>query len=198
MKNVRTFQGILGNGARHQKIKLAFDELESMMDVVESADELNEYLGGIQRDANGNIIFHQTGSGVFTHSGDTATMNIGYIYADDGTPIVAMQNVDGHAGWDTDCHGVSFADGEYWINNSEVNSILAGDGYSSKSNGQYSTGDVVVYYDYSGNVIHSATITSTDGSSATVYGQGGLEVENSYSSIESGYTGYGSYQVFGN
>lgn len=105
-------------------------------------------------------------------------------------------NTGSDSGWDTGCHGVSFADGLYWINNDQVGSILSGDGYIAMFDGSYNLGDVVVYYDAAGNVIHSATLTETDGSSGIVYGQGGLETENHYDPIGSGFSGYAYYRVF--
>lgn len=99
------------------------------MELLNSINQ-NEIKGGIQRDPNGNIIFIPISSGYYGHpSGPSATLLMGYIYAGDGTPIQAFRNVSGDAGWDTDCHGMSFTDGQFWINDDQVNMILAGDGY---------------------------------------------------------------------
>lgn len=164
--------------------------------------ELSQLKGGtdfpILRDPNGNIIFNPIGSGIVTHvSGSTAPVVMGYIYADDGTKIEVYQNNGGSNGWDTDCHGVSFADGQYWINNNQVDEILSGDNYSQLSGG-YMSGDVVVYYDSSGNVVHSATISSTNGtaSGTIVYGQGGLESQNHYDNIVNAYSAYSTYMAY--
>ncbi|WP_398453338.1 hypothetical protein AB3466_17815 [Sphingobacterium thalpophilum] len=184
-----------------KKVKLAFEYLERDLNVVRPND-LTSIIGGIQRDSAGNIIFVATGSVNVSHPsgyGGTAGMIAGYILADDGTQIIAYKKASGDAGWDTDCHGVSFGDGEFWINDDQVNGLLSGDNYSAIPSGSYYPGDKVVYYDSNGNVVHSATITSTDGGSGTtVYGQGGLEVDNHYDSIENGFSpsGYSYYQVY--
>ena len=40
---------------------------------------------------------------------------------------------------DTDCYGVTFGDGKFWINNDQVPSILKGDAYKEVSEGNYQT-----------------------------------------------------------
>jgi len=184
-----------------KKTKLAFEYLERELDVI-SPSNLLSVIGGVQRDSNGNIIFVATESVNVSHPsgyGGTASMMQGYILADDGSQIVAYRKLSGHAGWDTDCHGVSFGDGQFWINDDQVNGLLSGDNYLSIESGGYYPGDKVVYYDSEGNVVHSATVTSTDGGSGTtVYGQGGLEVDNHSDAIENGFSpsGYSYYQVY--
>ena len=90
-----------------------------------------DYDGGIIRDKKGNIVYASTGvSGVFGHSsGSKAKLEIGYVFANDGTPVQVFQSIDGDAGWDTNCHGTSFTDGKYWLNNDQVSFLLEGDGY---------------------------------------------------------------------
>lgn len=180
-----------------KKAKLAFKQLEKELSQLSTLEQ-HSLLGGIQRDSNGNIIFVATSSGYVSHpSGSSTSVIMGYIYADDGTPIVAYKNTGSNPGWDTDCHGVTFGSGQYWINDDQVGAILSGDNYMNMYDGSYNPGDVVVYYDSAGNVVHSATITSTDGSSGTiVYGQGGLETYNHYDPIGSGFSSYSYYKVF--
>lgn len=116
-------------------------------------------------------------------SGSTATVEVGFIYTDDGTPIMAFKNIDGDAGWDTNCHGTTFADGKYWINNDQVPFLLEGDNYEEVGIESAKVGDKIIYAggdDDSDDSEHSMTITMTDGTmeGTEVYGQGGLEVEN--------------------
>lgn len=40
---------------------------------------------------------------------------------------------------DTDCYGVIFGDGKFWINNDQVPSILKGDAYKEVSEANYQT-----------------------------------------------------------
>jgi hypothetical protein len=183
------------------KPRLAFEMLESEMEVI-TLDEKIRLNGGIMRDMNGNIIIsytdnYTTGYDVWGH---VMNMRECQIYANDGTSITVYLNSGGYAGYDTDCHGVSFTDGEYWMNNDQVNTLLQGDGYSSSGSETGSVGDVVVYYDANGNVVHSATISSisSGGDGATVYGQGGIEIDNHYDPIGSAADGLGAvrYVIF--
>lgn len=77
---------------------------------------------------------------------------------------------------DTDCHGVTFAGGEYWINNDQVDRTLAGGGFKKTATAK--PGDVMVYRNSSGEVVHSVTVTKVDkaGKPAEVSGLGGLEM----------------------
>ncbi len=73
-----------------------------------------------------------------------------------------------------DCHGVTFGDGEYWINNDQVDKILKGDGYTKEAKPQ--VGDVVIYRE-NGQVVHSVTVKTVDpkAGTVTVEGKGGIE-----------------------
>lgn len=119
-------------------------------------------------------------------------MERGYIYADDGTKIEAYRNICCDDGFDTDCHGATFADGKYWINNDQVNKILKGDSYREVN--EHSTGGVVVFYDSSGNVVHSATLVGYN----ITHGLGGLETITYNSTIQSDMIKYraSSYKIF--
>ncbi len=140
--------------------------------------------GRIKRDTNGKIVYVSNGiTGTFAHpSGSSATLEVGYVFADDGTPIqVFKNNGGGDPGWDTNCHGTTFTDGEYWLNNDQVPNLLNGDSYKSvNTKSGIKKGDKVVYSDESSQTAHSMTVSDTDGSfeGTKVYGQGGLQVEN--------------------
>ena len=187
------------NTKNKQRARLALAELEKEMEVL-SKEEMKTCKGGetyIRRDPSGNIIFTPIDSGYQWHKDDDDSyrgsfMVKGYIYADDGTKVVAYRNICCDAGFNTDCHGVTFADGKYWINNDQVNKILEGDFY--KEVNEHSTGGVVVFYDSSGNVIHSATLAGYN----TTYGLGGLETTTYNSTIQSDMIKYraSSYKIF--
>ena len=76
---------------------------------------------------------------------------------------------------DTDCHGATFTDGEYWINDDQVAKTLSGGGFTPTTSPQ--PGDVAVFHNTSGNVVHSVTVHNVDASGAvtSVKGLGGLE-----------------------
>lgn len=65
------------------------------------------------------------------------------------------------------------------------------------ASGSYASCNVVVYYNSAGQVVHSATISTVSGTMTTVYGQGGLQVENDINSLPSGFGSYAYYKVYG-
>ena len=140
--------------------------------------------GSVIRDRNGKIKYYSDGTLVrATHpSGSTAILERGYIYANDGTQIEVLKNI-GYAsdGWNTNCHGTTFADGEYWLNNEQVPLLLNGDWYTVVKQEEAQSGDAILYLgdDGSTEIEHSMTIVSTDGTleGTQVAGLGGLETE---------------------
>lgn len=93
---------------------------------------------------------------------------------DNGTPIEAQRNRSGDARYDTNCHGVTFADGLVRILGEEVPKILSGDNYRIVSAPR--PGDVAIYYsDDKRYPVHSGTVTYVEGSRAAVGGLGGIE-----------------------
>jgi len=142
--------------------------------------------GRIEKDSKGNVIFVKNGNPqTQTHpSGNSAMMQSGFIYANDGTKIDAYKNVSGDAGWNTNCHGTTFADGQVWINNDQVDKIIKVDNYVREDKKDAKSDDVVTY-NSNGEAQHSVTVTETNSKTGdvTVYGQGGLEVQNSKKNV---------------
>jgi RHS repeat-associated protein len=144
--------------------------------------------GRLKRDPmTGQLVFMVVASKVtMTHAGDGAGIgkgNAGYLFADDGRPIEAFQNVNGRTNFQCDCHGLTFADGKFFIDNSQVRNILAGDGYSSVAGPRQ--GDVAVYSDKSGNVVHTTTVVSVDKKgNVMVAGLGGLQMKSQTTSAK--------------
>lgn len=141
--------------------------------------------GNIIRDKNGNIVFVEIGKTTeWQHDGNPGAkynMSIGYIFADDGTKILAYKNTDvgqKNRQAQTDCHGVSFGDGQYWIDNNQVPVLLKHDGYSEVDYDTRKPGDKVVYTSNVDEVEDSRTVQADV---TKVYGQGGIE-ETSYES----------------
>ena len=91
--------------------------------------------GTIIRDKTGAIVYVSTGkTGNFLHpSGRKATLEIGFVFANNGTPVQVFRNIGKDRGWDTNCHGVSFTDGQYWLNNDQVRFLVKEDGYETVS-----------------------------------------------------------------
>jgi hypothetical protein len=101
-------------------------------------------------------------------------MQPGFIQADNGKKIDAFQLVGGSAAYKCDCHGLTFGDGKFWINNDQVNKLLKGDGYEKTKTPQ--SGDVAIFK-ANGEVIHSTTVAGVDdkGQVTEVTGLGGTE-----------------------
>jgi RHS repeat-associated protein len=140
----------------------------------------------------------------------------GYILADDGTHINASKAVskievklideDGkvfqeeteamQASYDSDpdlnkadCHGTTFAKGQVWINNPEVDKLLEGDGYRKLGGKEAAeAGDVGIYRRIGGidpngsgrlpdEVVHSVTLdeVNTEGKPSFVSGKAGID-----------------------
>jgi RHS repeat-associated protein len=133
--------------------------------------------GKIKRDTEGNPVFAASGSPMSLphETGPSAVMQPGYLFADNGDPIVAFRNESDDLRFNADCHGTTFADGLYWINNDQVRTLLEGDGYKDlKSKDDAQEGDVAIYTE-EGFVKHSATVTKVeDGKASEVWGVGGI------------------------
>ena len=119
--------------------------------------------GRLQRDASGNLIFDfiykdvkTIGNGI----GYTFAAEFGYLYADDGTKIFAWKNLSPDVPQaNTNCFGLTFADGEYWIED-DVQKILDGDGYVQISESDIIVGDIEIYKNHVLGIIHADTVSS--------------------------------------
>ena len=91
----------------------------------------------------------------------------------------------------------TFGDSEYWVNNDQVSTILAGDGYTRKTTPQ--VGDTLIYRDSSGGVVHSVTVSEIDssGSVTKVRGLGGIATEVSETTPEAGWPGAATMEYYG-
>ena len=92
----------------------------------------------------------------------------------------------------TNCIGTTFGDGKYWILPDDVRTIIEHDGYKliDDQSEKILKGDVVIYVGTDENGVEkvedSRTVFSTENDKfedILVYGQGGLEKENSEKNI---------------
>jgi RHS repeat-associated protein len=157
--------------------------------------------GHIRRDANGQIVFRPKGKPTETsheaYARRTASGDIlgyskmfkvqpGAIFADDGRAIEAHLNLDPSPEMKCDCHGLSFADGKYWINDDQIPGLMKGDSYAETTTPQI--GDIGLYYEGK-KVVHSVTVTGVqDGKVAEVSGLGGVQSRSQSSPPEAGWT----------
>lgn len=88
---------------------------------------------------------------------------------------------------DTDCHGVTFTNGEYWIDNDKVDRILTGGGFQETTTPK--PGDIGVYRDANSNIVHSVTVEAVDktGKVTKVTGLGGIQMEEHIDTPEEGW-----------
>lgn len=152
--------------------------------------------GRILRDEKGQIIYKTKGKteiyNFFYYEKDSnikssyaAEVEIGYIYANDNTPIRVLNNKSGDSRWDTNCHGVTFAGGKYWLLPEDVQSVLSGDNYKvidDRSNAKRK--DAVIYSDKDYDHSHSMTISLIKDGIILVYGQDGPDIKNHTNNID--------------
>lgn len=121
-------------------------------------------------------------------------MQPGFIQADNGKKIQAFEQVGGSPAYKCDCHGLTFADGKYWVNNDQVPGLLKGDGYQKVKKGEAGqVGDVAIFK-ANGEVVHSTTVTGvgTDGKVTEVSGLGGTEPRSHADTPESIQSSFGT------
>ena len=156
--------------------------------------------GRLIRDPDGNIVFAKDGAPVEgrAKSGDKALVQFGYVFADDGTKIYVAKNLSSDKRFDCNCHGATFGDGQFWIGNEAIEELLAGDNYV-EAEGDVYVGDVVIYYNKDGEIVHSTTVVGVDDETGdiTVTGLGGLEVEETVEAISEAWTEPGTtYKIY--
>ena len=123
--------------------------------------------GLLQRDSNGELIYEEIGYDIsrYKSTGDEWYSLEVYLFTDtpdeNGKPVKirASLNRTKTKKYDTDCHGLTFTAGEYWINNDQVEKILKYDEYSKVPVGEFPVpGDIAVYRNERGEVVHSGTV----------------------------------------
>jgi RHS repeat-associated protein len=162
-----------------------YPELSSYAFIANSPIQYKEKDGRVIVDPNGKVVFMKIGTTKIGHEGapgKLAEVNYGFVFGNDGTPILVYEDVLGQIeGLNTNCHGVAYAKGEYWIDNEQVPSLLIADGYSEQNYEDRKWGDVAVYTDNSDNVEDSKKGCENHD---LVYGQGGLETKNTKKPID--------------
>ena len=164
-------------------------------------DPVNKFdpKGRVQRDSSGRIKFdpdNDPNAPSYVQGSDRSLqlVEFGTIYADDGTPIEAFRNKSSDRGLNCNCHGFSFGDGEFWIEPSQVDALLEGDGYQQVDTPE--VGDVAIYRDSRGNPVHSAIVTGVDPETGEVTVEGVDGREDVPQSTSAGGQGYGDDPEF--
>ena len=144
--------------------------------------------GFLKRDKSGRLWRTPTFTTMmgFANAEDAMTKTAAAIYTlktDLGTEIPAYQNnfSKEFPEYNTNCHGLTFADGQFWINPPQARTIL-NDEYNEvdpSANQTPQAGDAAVFEDEKGNPIHSMTVSGVDdqGNVTEVVGLGGVQTE---------------------
>ena len=106
------------------------------------------------------------------NSGNDFFIYKGYLLANDGkTKIYAYYKLNReYSSQDNfDCHGLTFTNGTFWINNGEIEKLLMGDGYLGKETLVPEKGDIMVQRYSNGKIYHSATVLKYDKKNNAVY-----------------------------
>jgi hypothetical protein len=153
-------------------------------------------LGLLQRNPDGSIKFEPIVDTQIIHGANRNykhPVQYGHVLADDGTKIIAFKEIKPYAGKDHsytyDCHGMTFASKQVWINDDQVEAILKGDGYRPTKTPE--PGDVAIYREKpwwkfweKGTIVHSTTVSSISGSDVIVCGKGGIKPAPSCTPVE--------------
>lgn len=126
-------------------------------------------------------------------SGRKASLQLGFMMANDGkTLIPAYKNLSDDKGYDTNCHGITFAEGKYWVNNNIVEGLLSAEGYKKKGNNDLKAkeGYIVVFEDKDGKGVHSETVMSSENGNVIVEGLGGMQISTSQKNVNAAWPSY--------
>ena len=114
----------------------------------------------MQRNKSGELRFDSTEIQEKNVNGYLFFIESGYLYTDDGTPITAWKNLSKDVPqFDTNCFGLTFADGKYWIDDN-VQKIIDGDSYKQVDEKDIKIGDVELYTNDELGIIHADTVSA--------------------------------------
>lgn len=150
-----------------------------------------DFDGLLKRDQNGNLIYTKIGGlekrTISSYDPGAVMMKV-LLYTDKNNPVIAYKRVGSNPiglDYTADCHGVTFADSQYWINNNQVQ-IIINDEYQLISEKDIRVNDVVIYVE-NNYVAHSLTLVNSNGM-LLAYGKGGNEPSSYLQEIKNGWT----------
>ncbi len=118
--------------------------------------------GKIKRDKRGEIIFRPIEEKMRTHASVDGEYKViaGYIFTDRNHVVEAHKNKSAFRQVDYNCHGFTFGDKKFWINNPAQ---ILKDEYKKVEKSEVKVGSVVVWRDNkSGDIEHSAVVSKVD------------------------------------
>ena len=115
-----------------------------------------------QKDADGDLIVVSTTTNIFSRS--TESLFQGYMLrTHKGNPVyVYQQTPSRRKRQKSNCHGLTFLDGDYWLVGGLVEQILNDNNWEAIVEDKVEVGDVAVYRDSHGAIVHTAKVTGRD------------------------------------
>jgi hypothetical protein len=121
---------------------------------------INELRDVLVRDDRGEPVFESHRQVTVMHpSGQTCEAEVGLLRMSDGAGIVALKNITDKHAFDCNCHGYSIGEGRFSINDEDMQKWLDSTSLLTKAHDPQ-PGDLVVYRNTEGNVVHSAILTN--------------------------------------
>jgi hypothetical protein len=115
-----------------------------------------------QKDENGDLIIAATHHGFvsqFTQSGYRGFM----LKTHTGTPVLVYQETPARRfQYKSNCYGLTFLGGEYWLVGTEVDKILQDGQWTVITEPSARAHDVAVYRDLTGCIVHTAKVVGRD------------------------------------
>lgn len=128
----------------------------------QSRENRMDLYDSFQKDASGRLLIQPTGKNNFSRT--TTTFFVGYqVQTRRGNPIHILQGLPSRERADqSNCHGYTFLNGEYWMYGSQVEQILADNDWQPVTEASVISGDIAVYRESNGRVCHTARVVGRD------------------------------------
>ena len=126
------------------------------------AENLLDPYDSFLKDANGDLIITPTGTNKISNFAQA--MYAGYnLKTHKGTTVTVYQETPSRSErHKSNCHGLTFLDGDYWLLGTQVEKILADNGWDPVDARNVRSGDVAVYRKLDGTIVHTARVVGHD------------------------------------
>ena len=115
-----------------------------------------------QKDSNGDLVLVTRMSHIYS-SFAQANYNEYILKTRKGNPVVVYQETPSRRfRHKSNCHGYTFLDGDYWLLSSQVQKILIDNDWVIVPHTQAASGDIAVYKELDGTIVHTAKVTGQD------------------------------------
>ena len=115
-----------------------------------------------QKNAHGELIIKPTGINKFSDSPESVYQGY-FLKTRKGNPVTVYQQTPSRQSRQkSNCHGLTFLSGDYWMLGSQVERILDDNNWVVVSETQVQPGDVVVYREPNGRITHTARVIARD------------------------------------